>query len=89
MPVPIELIDIQIQNHSYNHIPDWLIKSDVIELCEGMGCPDNPNGDDCNICIGDYNTPDLREIEPDLNWKNLKETIVMAQLLNIKPAHSK
>ena len=82
-----EEIDNQISIHMYVGEPDYF-KPNTIgrdDLCIGAICPGGHHTDkDCKQCIGDYVKKDLIEVQPHLNWKNLKETILMAQVLGIK-----
>jgi hypothetical protein len=86
-----EEINRQIACHVYvddeNHIPDR-IDCRSKDLCRGAVCPEGPESastnDSCKQCIGDYALDDLSKLQPNLNWRNLKDTILLAQLVGIK-----
>ncbi len=84
-----EEIDNQISIHMYVDESDYFKpNTNTIvrdNLCSGAVCPSGHHTNDaCKHCIGDYLKKDLIEIQPHLNWKNLKETILIAQVLGIK-----
>ena len=86
-------IDEQIDEHHNVNQPDFILKAyedGESFLCEGASCTvANYHVNECTKCIGDYILPELIEVQPHLNWKNLKETILMAQVLGIQTETNK
>ena len=93
-------INKQIGEHIYRKDEDHIYQEYVKEekdLCRGAECPTSLDssgkvkklGLGCKRCIGDYHLKELIEVQPHLNWKNLKETILMAQVLGIKSQANK
>ena len=88
-----EEIDEQIDEHYKVNQPDFILEAyenGEEFLCRGASCSiANYHVNDCKKCIGNYILPELIEVQPHLNWKNLKETILMAQVLGIKSQTNK
>jgi hypothetical protein len=89
-----EEIDKQIDEHMDVINPEHILiayKNNESDLCSGAQCPDNFDKSltACNKCFADYNLKELIEVQPHLNWENLKETILMAQVLGIKSQTNK
>ena len=86
MAINEDEIDIQISKHSHHKNTEYFDEYRTFDLCAGAECPDDHiSVSGCAACIGDYQIKILFEVQPALTWENLKETLLIAQVLNVPP----
>ena len=86
MDINEDEIDIQISKHSLHKNTEYFDEYRSSDLCVGAVCPEYVDRvSECSECIGNYSIKVLFEVQPALTWENLKETILIAQVLSVPP----
>jgi hypothetical protein len=86
MSISEDEIDKQIAQHRYRKNTEYFDEYRSQDLCAGAVCHEYVDRlSDCCECIGEYSINILFEVQPALTWENLKETILIAQVLTVLP----
>jgi hypothetical protein len=86
MSISEDEIDKQVAQHRFGKNEEYFDEYRSNDLCAGAVCPEYVDKlSECCECIGDYSINILFEVQPALTWENLKETVLIAQVLSVPP----